>query len=104
MALNTNGTEKRRTSKSLRDDGASASNSANRDDAADASDTMDTEAIKRQIAPGLRSMYANVLNEDMPEDLLAMVEELAEQDEIDDLSSDGAAPEHDDHKQGGGDD
>lgn len=44
-------------------------------------DAPDTEAIKKQIAPGLRSMYANVLGEDLPDDLLAIVDALADDPE-----------------------
>lgn len=101
MALNTNGAENKRTGKSSDDDGLSTSD---KEDRHGVSDAMDTDAIKQQIAPGLRSMYANVLNEDMPEDLLAMVEELAGQDEGDEMSSDDAVQAHENHEKDAGDD
>lgn len=37
----------------------------------------DAEIIEQQIGPGLRSMYSNILNESLPEDLLAVVDAMA---------------------------
>jgi phosphoglycolate phosphatase-like HAD superfamily hydrolase len=56
------------------------------------------EAIKKQIGPGLRSMYASILHEELPDDLLAVVRAMQSR-ERQAAPKDGAA-----RKEGDGDD
>jgi hypothetical protein len=50
-------------------------------DRARAVDDGEADEIKKKIGPGLRSMYANVLSEDLPEDLLAVVRAMASKED-----------------------
>jgi hypothetical protein len=54
-------------------------------------DAASAENIGRRIGPALRAVYADVLKEDLPDDLLALVEQLRA-GEQDSESPDSAAP------------
>lgn len=52
------------------------------------------DVIKRQIGPGLRSMYVTVLDEALPDDLLMIVEQLADQEDPKEADSEVNAGKH----------
>ncbi|MEM7689314.1 MAG: NepR family anti-sigma factor [Pseudomonadota bacterium] len=62
---------------------ATKSTDRDRPDADRTSDEDDKKIIEEQIGPGLRSMYSNVLSEDLPEDLLAVVEAMKSNEKTD---------------------
>ena len=63
------------------DERTAKTNEKSKPDAEQPVDENDAEIIEKQIGPGLRSMYSNVLSEDLPEDLLAVVNAMASKEQ-----------------------
>lgn len=49
----------------------------------DTASDADAQIIEQQIGPGLRSMYSTILKEELPDDLLAVVEAMASKEKKD---------------------